>query len=171
MNGNKTKGNQGRKARKDAIVYFDDTQDQYARIEKLNGVNHVDCLTLKGEKNILQNVIIPGKFYKRVWFKIGDIVIVQPVEEKYEIKGRPDESEIKKLKDQFEKISSSKGDSKTIIRFGDSDDEQSDDEDEVVPVKTKKTVDSVSDVNKAVPENSSVDSRTKPQPIEDFDDI
>jgi len=127
-NGNRLKGNAQKKAsrtNKNSSTSFDDTTDQYGLIERLVGGRHIEVKTLKNNKPIMAN--IPGRFYKRVWFNKGDIVIVtQVAENMLEIKGKPSEDDLPKIRYQFDKMDRANGDSRGIIQFGDYDD--SDDE-------------------------------------------
>merc|ERR1712070_1081996 len=53
-----------------------DCQDDnmfYAKVDKLPGTNKLNVILHDGRE---ETVIIPGKYYKKVWFKIGDYVVI-----------------------------------------------------------------------------------------------
>tara|TARA_B100001989_G_C24374929_1_gene381306 strand:- start:117 stop:668 length:552 start_codon:yes stop_codon:yes gene_type:complete len=74
FNGNKFKGN-GKRKNKNKIGEFDCQDDNmfYAKVDKLPGTNKLNVILHDGRE---ETVIIPGKYYKKVWFKIGDYVVV-----------------------------------------------------------------------------------------------
>ena len=131
-NGNKFKGNKQKKAsraRKSAVVGLDESVDQYAVVDRLMGGNHIEVKTLKDDKPVM--VSIPGRFYKRVWFNKGDVVIISKIiDNLFEIKGKVAENELLKLKSQFDKLDKSNGDTRCLVRFGDEDDSDDDDDDQ-----------------------------------------
>lgn len=135
VNGNRLKGNAVKKAnrvRKKTITSFDKTVDQYAMVDKMVGGHHLEAKTLKNRTPII--IRIPGRFYKRVWFNRGDLLIITQVAENImEIKGKPSEEELPKIRYQFDKQGRANGDTKNIIHFGDydeSDEENEDDKDD-----------------------------------------
>ena len=75
QNGNKFKGNSKRK-NKNRIGEFDcDTDNMfYGKVDKLPGTNKLNVILHDGRQ---ETVIIPGKYYKKVWFKIGDYLVVK----------------------------------------------------------------------------------------------
>ena len=74
FNGNKFKGN-GKRKNKNKIGEFDCQDDNmfYAKVDKLPGTNKLNVILHDGRE---ETVIIPGKYYKKVWFKIGDYIVV-----------------------------------------------------------------------------------------------
>jgi len=131
-NGNRLKGNAVKKAnraRKKSTTPFDQTVDQYAIVERLLGGPHLEAKTLKNQNPIV--VRIPGRFYKRVWFNRGDaLIITQVAENIMEIKGKPSEEDVPKIRYQFDKQDRANGDTKSMIRFGDYDESDEDDAEE-----------------------------------------
>lgn len=141
-NGNRLKGNAVKKAnrtRKKATTPFDQTVDQYAMVERLLGGPHLEAKTLKNLKPIV--VRIPGRFYKRVWFNKGDLVIITQVAENImEIKGKPSEEDVSKIRYQFDKQDRVNGDTKSMIRFGDYEESDEDDDEEELDESKKTTI-------------------------------
>jgi len=131
-NGNRLKGNAQKKANrsnKNTSIGFDDTVDQYALIERLVGGKHIEVKTLKNNKIVM--VIIPGRFYKRVWFNKGEIVIItQVAENMLEIKGKVREEDLQKIRYRFDKMDRANGDTRDMIQFGDYEDSDAEEVDE-----------------------------------------
>ncbi len=133
LNGNRFKGNTQKKGKKNPFITdFDANLDRYAQVVDKKGGTQVEVAPIdaNGQKVYVR---IPGKFYKKVWFNRGDIVVITKVTDNMEeIKGKAPEHELNKLKNQFDKMNLDLGDVKNIVKFAESDDDsdESDDDDE-----------------------------------------
>lgn len=139
-NGNITKGNKGKKVRRKTNQYTDlDDGDRYGRVYRLCGGEHVDVeLPDTNEDN--ETIItcrIPGRLYKKVWFKTGQFVVVgEKFSNKiYELKGRVLESELNKVKRLFENTND--GDDIGVQIGGDENELEEDHDDMMLGVKTR----------------------------------
>lgn len=111
-NGNVNKGNNPTKSmrrRKNPQVACDANTDRYAKVVKIEGGKRLSVLPLEDVNGKPITVIIPGKFHKRVFFKIDDYVVITD----HELKGKVNEGEVNKIKNKFEKLKS--GNNDTII--------------------------------------------------------
>jgi translation initiation factor 1A len=117
------------------ILYPDDTQE-YAKIIKLLGDRRI-MVILDVQTEVL--AIIPGKFRKRCWMKIGDIIIVSKrefQESKYDVCYKYNEDEVRILAKNnqipeffLDNTTNTKNDN-NILEFQESDENNSEDEDE-----------------------------------------
>lgn len=140
-NGNISKGNKGKKGRRRTNQYadYEDGVDKYGRIYKLNGVEHLD-VELPTPNEDGETIIacrIPGRFYKKVWFNIGQFVVVggKFSEKLHELKGRVPESEANKVKRMFDNADD--GEDIGVQIGGDEDEMEEDHDDMMLGVKSK----------------------------------
>jgi translation initiation factor IF-1 len=106
-NGNITKGNKGKKVRRKTNQYAElENGDRYGRVYKLCGGEHlnVELPETNEDNETIITCRIPGRLYKKVWFKAGQFVVVgEKFSGKiYELKGKVLESELNKVKRLFE---------------------------------------------------------------------
>lgn len=135
-NGNITKGNKGKKARRRADPYgdFQEGEDQYGRVYNLSGIDHLEVeLTSPNEDgDKIVKCRIPGRFYKKVWFKKHDLVVVgERFSEKiYELKGKVRESDANRVKRMFD--SAENDDNDMCVQIGGDENEFEEDHDDVI---------------------------------------
>lgn len=130
-NGNKFKGNKGKKGRRRKNPYadFDPDVDRYGKVIELMGGSHVRVQPIDCEEKDAVQARIPGKFYKKIWFKKDDFVVITQISNNLsELKGKVSESDINKVRGKFDKMSN--GDSSNVIRFAGEDYSDSDEDNE-----------------------------------------
>lgn len=111
QNGNIYKGNRQQKEerrkknkeqhKKSSIVNSVSGDESYAFVDSLLGGKHVRVTMIDGADNKSVIAVIPGRFYKRVWFKKDDVVIVSENGNLREIKGKASESEASTIRSKF----------------------------------------------------------------------
>lgn len=90
--------------RKNASASFSERTDMYGFVKELSGDKHLVFIPVIGDIIAKYSLCarIPGKFFKRVWFRKDDLIVVTKLAENlYEIKGKVAENEIDAIKNKF----------------------------------------------------------------------
>jgi translation initiation factor IF-1 len=157
-NGNRTKGNKGKKNRRRVNPNADiDDGDRFGRIYKNEGQHvTVELPTENEDGNKLIKCRIPGKMWKKIWFNKGDLVVVagKISDNVHELKGKVSDSDVRKVKRMFESTDNNGEDIGVLIGGDENEDEQdhddmilgvhsrvvgSTDQDKKVTISTKKS--------------------------------
>ena len=128
VNGNKFKGNKvkkGARGRKSVQGECDPTTDQYARVVCMEGGNHMQVLSLNSPNKQTIRAKIKGIHHKKVWFKKDDYIVITVDGNVAEVQCKVLDTEIKRVRNEFEKMEGVRGDA-----IFDVNDFVSDDEDE-----------------------------------------
>lgn len=133
-NGNLTKGNKGKKNRRRVNPYATaEDGDNYGRIYKNDGQHVTVELPSENEDGKTQITCrIPGKFWKKIWFNKGDLVVVSGKisENIYELKGKVSDSEARKVRRLFENTDNQ--DEDIGVRIGGDENEEEQDHDDLI---------------------------------------
>lgn len=143
-NGNISKGNKGKKARRriDPYAEYNDEEDRYGRVYTLSGSEHLEVeLASPGDDGeTIVTCRIPGKFYKKIWFKKHDMVVVggKFSDKVYELKGKVRENEVNRVKRMFDGTDNNNED--MCVQIGGDEDECEEDADDMaLGIKTRTT--------------------------------
>lgn len=132
MNGNKFKGNKSKKERRrrNPDAEYDSDNDRYAKIINLHGDCRVTVEPVDSDEKVILCASIPGKFKKKVWFNRGDYVVInQVVDNKWMVKGKINQKELKKIINMFDKKNNN--DDLGVIKFTGDESESNSEEKEV----------------------------------------
>lgn len=109
------KQRRGGRKRIDPSCDVENDTEVYAVVKGKIGDTHISVVTLDGQE---LNPRIPGKFWKKIWFKTGNYVVVIRGDGNIdEIKGMVIENKIKNVKREFEKMGSENKGIKALISF------------------------------------------------------
>lgn len=142
-NGNKFKGNKqkkGRRTRKEMFAKYDDSSDSYGKILASQGGKHMSVLLLGDAEKKPIMATVRGIHHKKVYFKKDDLVVIRHSENLYEIWGHVDESEVRRVRDEFNRFENDGNQSSIIFRDNNNIYPSSDDEEDnrsVVPQKPR----------------------------------
>ena len=123
LNKFKRKGN-GKRKRRNAMTKVEGDFDHYAIITDFSGSTRLLAKLLDGP---VVSVRIPNKFYKKVWFRKDDIIIVTKLADTmFEIKGKVPDNELNLIKKDLvkEDPKMTKKDGVVIVFDEDADDVQ-----------------------------------------------
>ena len=156
-NGNINKGNKQKKSRRRVQQYADYVKgdgDQYAKVHKLTGGEHLEVELIEPDESNDKIVMcrIPGKFFKKIWFRAGDLVVLSGKfsDTIYDLKGRVQESDVNSVQKLFDRTKVEA----TGIRIGADDDDDLDYDAIALGIKTTKVKNSDSEYDS----DSDVDS-------------
>lgn len=118
-NGNKFKGNKQKKAkrtRKEMHAKFDESMDTYGKIVASQGGKHLSVLLLGDTdmKPIMASV--RGIHHKKVYFKKDDFVVIRHNGNLHEIWGHVDDSEIRRVREEFNRFENNGNQSSIIFQ-------------------------------------------------------
>lgn len=141
-NGNKVKGNKGRKGgrgKKEVYADFNENTDQYGKLSSIQGGKHASVLLL-GDSKTPVAASFRGIHHRKVWMNPGDYVIVRGNGNIYEIWGKVPDSDMTRVRREFEKQEGDENSGNFIFRRDDEylPDDNSDsetDEKKTAPVK------------------------------------
>jgi len=118
-NGNKFKGNKqkkGRRTRKEMFAKYDDSSDTYGKIIASQGGKHMSVLLLGDTDKKPVSASVRGIHHKKVYFKKDDIVVIRHSGNLCEIWGYVDESEIRRVRDDFNRFENNGNQSSIIFQ-------------------------------------------------------
>ena len=104
-NGNKFKGNKGKKGwrKKNPNSIFDEKVDEYAKVISLQGGKHLTIQLLDSkEKHV--SALIKGSHHRKIWYKKEELIIVRFLENLYEVQGKVSAEETKTIQRLFDKL-------------------------------------------------------------------
>jgi len=118
-NGNKFKGNKqkkGRRGRKEMFASYDEESDTYGKIVGSQGGKHLSVLLLGDAEQKPIMASVRGIHHKKVYFKKDDLVVVRHNGNLYEIWGYIDESEIRRVREDFNRFENNGNQSSIIFQ-------------------------------------------------------
>jgi hypothetical protein len=118
-NGNKFKGNKqkkGRRMRKEMFAKYDDSSDTYGKIVASQGGKHMSVLLLGDTEKKPITASVRGIHHKKVYFKKDDMVVIRNNDNLYEIWGHVDDSEIRNVRDEFNRFENNGNQSSIIFQ-------------------------------------------------------
>lgn len=104
------------------IGVFDEATMTYAKINKVLGDNRVDVLLHDGQQ---RQVVIPGRYKKKVWFKPGDYACVLEDEIQWKVTESKEQSVVTK---KFNTLDKTKGEDNGFVYENDFTESDSDDD-------------------------------------------
>ncbi len=117
FNGNLNKFKHRNKRRKNPNAQYDKNRDEYGFVSKLCGDKHIVVQLLDGHSTLVK-ACIPGKFFKKVWFRPNDLLVVTMRDKIWEIKGRVDENNLAEAKLLMQQqVTVEKTDQHVVIKF------------------------------------------------------
>lgn len=160
VNGNKFKGNKqkkGRRGRKEMHADYDDTSDTYGKIVSVQGGKQLTVLLLDSIDKKPVTAHVRGIHHRRVYFKKDDLVVVRDCGNILEIWGYVNESEIRRVRDEFNTYENDGNQNSIIFReansiYPSSSEEEEKQNDNIVPPQQNQPTFPVSDSSE---ENSS----------------
>lgn len=144
-NGNKFKGNKqkkGRRSRKEMFASYDEESDTYGKIIGSQGGKHLSVLLLGDAEQKPIMASVRGIHHKKVYFKKDDLVVVRHNGNLYEIWGHIDESEIRRVREDFNRFENNGNQSSIIFQDKNNIYPSSDDDDEDGVTQSKVSVNS-----------------------------
>lgn len=127
-NGNKFKGNKGKKGRRRKNPYadFDEKTDQYAKVLSMQGGKHMTVQPLDNPNGETVSAIIKGSHHRKIWYRKDELIVIRTIGQLVEVQGKVPMDEINSIRQKFDMLEG--GDNCRLV-FGDVDNVSDSDDD------------------------------------------